>query len=168
MGILVTLTLLENLPCNLGGHVSCLVWGLLDTSHPFLYLWEATWDPRKEFLQAKLICLWCRGKSFQLQHMLLRNQRKICTCNKNIISQRYPNEFETECHNKWNYIQQEERILEDWVMFLLVFMCFKTKWGELSESTTISCSVEPLKETPQEAEWEELAQHSHLFPVTVE
>ena len=48
------------------------------------------------------------------------------------------------------------------------FMCFKTKWGELSESTTISCSVEPLKETPQEAEWEELAQHSHLFPVTVE
>jgi hypothetical protein len=47
-------------------------------------------------------------------------------------------------------------------------MCFKTKWGELSESTTISCSVEPLKETPQEAEWEELAQRFHLFSETVQ
>jgi hypothetical protein len=54
--------------------------------------------------------------------MLLRNQIKICTCNKNIISQRYDNKFETECHNKWNYIQQEERILEGWEM-LLLFSC---------------------------------------------
>jgi hypothetical protein len=59
----------------------------------------------------------------------------------------------------WNFLK---------IMHLLVFICFKPKWGKASKSTTISCSIEPLKDTPQEAEWEELAQDLHLFPAMVE
>ena len=54
------------------------------------------------------------------------------------------------------------------VMFVPVLICFEPKCREANKSTMDVCSKEPLEETPQEAEGEELAQSSHLFPVKEE
>lgn len=45
-----------------------------------------------------------------------------------------------------------------------VCISFEAESWEGFESTILSCSKEPLEETPQKAEGEELAQCSHLFP----
>jgi len=40
----------------------------------------------------------------------------------------------------------------------------KPQSGEVCKTTTISCCVEPLEKTPEEAEGKELSQCLHLFP----
>ena len=49
-------------------------------------------------------------------------------------------------------------------MSLLVLISFESKGREVGEPTVFSSGEEPLEETPQEAEGEELPQYPHLFP----
>lgn len=47
---------------------------------------------------------------------------------------------------------------------ILVFIGFQTKCREVIKATTITRSVKPLEEAPQEAKREELSQQMYLLP----
>ena len=51
--------------------------------------------------------------------------------------------------------------------YLRILICFKTERREVYKSAAISSSIEPLKETPQETQGEELPQLLHLLPERV-
>lgn len=55
--------------------------------------------------------------------------------------------------------------LSNMYMYVLVFERFEPKCREARKTTIISSSKEPLEKSPQEAEGEELAERSHLFPI---
>lgn len=63
------------------------------------------------------------------------------------------------------HIRDKCRRVKKSTLCILVFTCFESKRREVHETTAVSSSKEPLEETPQEAEGEELAQLSHLFPI---
>jgi hypothetical protein len=54
------------------------------------------------------------------------------------------------------------------VSYIPVFIGFETKCREVYKSTAITCSEEPLEETPYKAKGEELPQCSHLFSIMKE
>lgn len=51
------------------------------------------------------------------------------------------------------------------LVYLPVIIGFETECREVRKATPIPCSEEPLKQSPQKAEGEELAQCPHLFPI---
>lgn len=65
-------------------------------------------------------------------------------------------------------ISNENVFVQNCEVCIPIFICFEPKSREANESTIVSSSKEPLEETPQEAEGEELAECSHLLPIRIE